>query len=165
MRSLPVAYRDGQNRIAREDMLVASSMAGLAFTRVGVGYIHAIAHQLGALYHVPHGLANAIVMPHVLDFSKSHCAARLADLAQVAGLTGDHASTSHDPLAQANAFIAHIRQMNADMSIPTTVKELRREDITLIASRALQEAHGTYAVPRYLDMSQAHALISALLPG
>jgi alcohol dehydrogenase len=159
VRSLPTAYRDGSNLIAREDMLVASSMAGLAFTRAGVGYIHAIAHQLGALYHVPHGLANAIVMPHVLDYSKSHCAQRLADLAQVAGIHCD----SHDPLARANAFIAHIRQMNADMGIPTTVKELRREDIALIASRALQEAHGTYAVPRYMDMTQAQALISALL--
>ena len=75
MRNLIIAYTDGQNLEARERMAVAAFMAGLAFTRVGVGYVHAIAHQLGGLYHVPHGLANAIVMVGN-DFERSRTATR-----------------------------------------------------------------------------------------
>ena len=160
MRNLPVAYSDGQNLEARERMAVAACMAGLAFTRVGVGYVHAIAHQLGGLYHVPHGLANAIVMPHVLEFSKQNCAHRLADLARNSGI-GDKGSSD---LELAGAFIERIRKMNADMQIPDHVKELRREDFDKIIDRAFAEAHGTYAVPRYLTRADAKALLEKLLP-
>jgi alcohol dehydrogenase class IV len=66
--SLPVAYADGKNLKAREKMALASTYAGLAFTRANVGYVHAIAHQFGGVYHTPHGLANAIMLPHVLRF-------------------------------------------------------------------------------------------------
>lgn len=160
MRNLPVAYSDGQNLEARERMAVAACMAGLAFTRVGVGYVHAIAHQLGGLYHVPHGLANAIVMPHVLEFSKQNCAHRLADLARNSGI-GDKGSS--DP-ELAGAFIERIRKMNADMQIPDHIQELRREDFDKIIDRAFAEAHGTYAVPRYLTRADAKALLEKLLP-
>ncbi len=160
MRNLPIAYADGGNLEARERMAVASCLAGLAFTRAGVGYVHAIAHQLGGLYHLPHGLANAIVMPHVLDFSKPDCAHRLADLARVSGI-GKKAASDAD---LTDAFIARIREMNAAMQIPTVVKELRREDFDKIIDRAFAEAHGTYGVPRYLDRGQARALLQALLP-
>lgn len=160
MRNLPVAYSDGQNLEARERMAVAACMAGLAFTRVGVGYIHAIAHQLGGLYHVPHGLANAIVMPHVLEFSKQNCAHRLADLARNSGI-GDKGSSD---LELAGAFIERIRKMNADMQIPDHVKELRREDFDKIIDRVFAEAHGTYGVPRYLGRADATALLEKLLP-
>ena len=160
MRNLLIAYSNGQDLEARERMAVAACMAGLAFTRVGVGYVHAFAHQLGGLYHVPHGLANAIVMPYVLDFSKPDCAHRLADLARVADI-----GKSGAPDAElADAFIAHIRKMNADMQIPETVKELRREDFDKIIRRAFAEAHGTYGVPRYMTRDDALALLEKLLP-
>jgi alcohol dehydrogenase class IV len=155
MRNLIIAYTDGQNLEARERMAVAASMAGLAFTRVGVGYVHAIAHQLGGLYHVPHGLANAIVMPHVLEFSKPECAHRLAELARISDI-GESGSSDAE---LADAFIARIRKLNADMQIPETVKELKREDFDKIIDRAFSEAHGTYAVPRYLTRDDAKALL------
>ena len=160
MRNLLTAYTDGNDLEARERMAVASSMAGLAFTRAGVGYVHAIAHQLGGLYHVPHGLANAIVMPHVLDFSKPKCAHRLADLARVSGIGASSATDAE----LADAFIAQIRQMNAAMQIPTVVKELRREDFDKIIDRAFAEAHGTYGVPRYMSRGEAGELLGKLLP-
>lgn len=160
IRNLPAVYADGQDVQAREAMLVASCMAGMAFTRAGVGYVHAIAHQLGGLYHLPHGLANAIVMPAVLDFSKEACAHRLADLARVSGI-GQPAMSD---LQLADAFIGRIRQMNADMQIPATVKELRRNDFDTIVGRAFAEAHGTYGVPRYLSKADASALLYQLLP-
>jgi alcohol dehydrogenase class IV len=158
--SLPQAYANGTQIDARERMLVASCMAGMAFTRAGVGYIHAIAHQLGGLYHVPHGLANAIVMPHVLDFSKPRCTRRLAELARAAGLARPGASDA----TLADSFIEHIRHMNASMQIPAVVKELRREDFDTIIDRAFAEAHGTYGVPRYLSRFEARALLGKLLP-
>ncbi len=160
MRNLIIAYTDGQNLEARERMAVAACMAGLAFTRVGVGYIHAIAHQLGGLYHVPHGLANAIVMPYVLDFSKPNCAHRLAELARISAIGESGASDAE----LADAFIARIRKLNADMQIPVSVKELKREDFDKIIDRAFAEAHGTYAVPRYMTRADATALLEKLLP-
>lgn len=160
LRNLPQAYSDGKNLEVRERMAIASYMAGLAFTRAGVGYVHAFAHQLGGLYHVPHGLANAILMPYVLDFSKPNCAGRLAELARVSGLGRTGASESE----LADAFIARIRQMNEDMQIPTRVKELRREDFDKIIDRAFAEAHGTYGVPRYLSRAQALELLEKVLP-
>ena len=160
MRNLIIAYTDGQNLEARERMAVAASMAGLAFTRVGVGYVHAIAHQLGGLYHVPHGLANAIVMPYVLEFSKPKCAHRLAELARISDI-GE--SGMSDP-ELADAFIARIRKLNSDMQIPESIKELKREDFDKIIDRAFTEAHGTYGVPRYLTRADAMALLEKLLP-
>ncbi len=159
MRNLPVAYSDGKNLQARERMAVASCMAGLAFTRAGVGYVHAFAHQMGGLYHVPHGLANAIIMPYVLDFSKPDCAHRLADLARISGM----GSTGASDEALADAFIARIRQMNADMQIPTVIKDLKREDFEKIIDRAFTEAHGTYGVPRYMSRDDAHAMLGKLM--
>jgi len=160
MRNLILAYTDGQNLEARERMAVAACMAGLAFTRAGVGYVHAIAHQLGGLYHVPHGLANAIVMPYVLDFSKPNCAHRLAKLARISDIGESNASDAE----LADAFIARIRKLNSEMQIPETIKELKREDFDKIIDRAFAEAHGTYGVPRYLTRADATALLEKLLP-
>lgn len=160
VRYLPIAFKDGKNLEARERMALASFNAGLAFTRSGVGYVHAIAHQLGGLYHVPHGLANAILLPYVLDFSLPDCTDRLAELARCAGLEKGRM----DDEALAEKFIAHIRTMNQRMGIPETVKQMRREDFDTIVDRALAEAHGTYAVPRYLSREEAFALLDNLLP-
>jgi alcohol dehydrogenase class IV len=125
-----------------------------------VGYVHAIAHQLGALYHLPHGLANAIVLPYVLDYSLPHCQPRLARLARAAGLPCEGQS---DELLAA-AFVARVRQLNSVLSIPRSVAPLRKEDFERITDNAFSEAHGTYGVPRYLDRRDAHALLSRLLP-
>ena len=115
---------------------------------------------MGGLYHVPHGLANAIIMPHILDFSKPKCAHRLAQLARVSGIGNTGASDAE----LADAFIARIRKMNADMQIPEKIKDLKREDFAKIIDRAFTEAHGTYAVPRYMTRADATRLLENLLP-
>jgi alcohol dehydrogenase len=160
LRALPATYCGGGDLEAREDLLVASCFAGMAFTRAGVGYVHAIAHQLGGLYHVPHGLANAIVLPHVLEYSKPACLHRLGELAIVSGI----AAPDMTPAERADALIEHIRRMNTSMGIPSTVAELRREDFGTIVSRAFAEAHGTYGVPRYLGRKDACSLLEQMLP-
>ena len=144
---------------ARQAMSFASYYAALAFTRAGVGYVHAISHNFGAYYHTPHGLGNAIVLPYVLEFSKRSCVKRLATLAEVSGLRekGDR------PQALANKFIDHIRSMNRDFDIPDRLEALKKSDIPAIARKALKEAHYTYAVPRYMDQRTCENLIAKML--
>lgn len=159
MGNLETAVADGTNLEARQNMARASHVAGIAFTQAGVGYVHAIAHNFGALYHVPHGLANAIVMPHVLDFSKSHCADRLADLARVSNIGPKDGSDEQ----LADAFIARIRAMNEAFGIPNQLDKLRRADLDRIATAALSEARFTYAVPRYMTHQNCKDLVGRML--
>ncbi len=158
--NLPVAYADGQNLAAREKMALASTYAGLAFTRANVGYVHAIAHQFGGLYHTPHGLANAIMLPHVLDYSAPVATARLAQLALRAGLGAEGESEE----ALADRFIAGVRDLNRRLGIPTTLAALREEDIPALAQAACEEALLGYPVPRYMDQATCEAIIRKVLP-
>lgn len=157
---LPNAFAEGQDLEARQQMATAAHLAGKAFTVAGVGYIHAIAHNFGARYHVPHGLANAMVMPYVLEFSKPACLSRMATLARHC----DIASVLSPDLLAADALIAHIRAMNQAFQIPATLQALQQTDIPAIAKAARAEARFTYAVPRYISQQQAEQLIAQLLP-
>ena len=160
MQNLPEAVRNGGNVTARQNMALASFKAGVAFTTAGVGYVHAIAHNFGAYYHLPHGLANAIVLPRVLDFSKPACADRLATLAEVSGLR-----TGNESVEQlADKFIAHVRALNVEFGIPSQVEKLKAEDIPAITDKALAEAHWTYAVPRYMDKPEFEVFMRGMLP-
>ena len=160
MQNLSEAVKNGSNVEARQNMALASFKGGVAFTTAGVGYVHAIAHNLGAYYHVPHGLANAMVLPYVLDFSKPDCLDRLAKLAEVSGL-----KTGSESNAQlADAFIAKVRAMNAEFGIPTQVEKLKEADIAAITDKALSEAHMFYAVPRYMDVPTFQSFLRQMLP-
>ncbi len=160
MKNLATAVSDGSNLEARQNMARASHLAGIAFTQAGVGYVHAIAHKFGAMYHTPHGLANAIVMPHVLDYSLPNCAQRLAELARHCGIGAPGA----DDLHVAREFIARIRSMNEQFGIPSTLSTLKAKDIPEIAKSAINEARFTYAVPRYMTRQIAEGLIKNMLP-
>lgn len=158
--NLRTAYSDGKNLAAREKMALASTYAGFAFTRANVGYVHAIAHQLGGLYHTPHGLANAIILPHVLKFSAPAITDKLAQLAVRAKVgTEDERA---DELAQ--KFLDAVDQLNADLGIPTTLAALQASDIPALARAALHEAHTGYPVPRYMTQRQCEALLQSVLP-
>ncbi|HNT40129.1 MAG TPA: iron-containing alcohol dehydrogenase [Rubrivivax sp.] len=159
--NLRTACSDGADLAARENMALASTWAGMAFTRANVGYVHAIAHQFGGLYHTPHGLANAIMLPHVLRFSAPAVSGRLAQLALRAGLGQE----GEDDETLARAFIDGVCALNEDIGIPTTLQALREEDIPALARAALQEAHTGYPVPRYMTQAQCEAMIRAVLPG
>jgi alcohol dehydrogenase len=160
MANLAEAVKNGGNVEARQNMAQASFKAGIAFTIAGVGYVHAIAHNFGAYYHVPHGLANAIILPRVLDYSKPTCTARLARLAEISGLK--KGSESEEQLA--DAFIARIRAMNAEFGIPTQVDKLKEKDIPEIVAKAQNEAFWFYAVPRYMDDPTCADFIRGMLP-
>ena len=158
--NLPKAYRVGADLAAREAMAMASCYAGLAFTKISLGYVHGISHQLGGFYHVPHGVANAIVLPHVLDYSEQAARPRLKTLA----LVTDIATEGKSDEALSKAFIDSVRSLNKDLQLPTTVASLDRVDIPLIAKKALKESHYLYAVPAYMDHSQCCQLLARLLP-
>ena len=136
------AYADGNDMEAREEMLNASFKAGFAFTRAGVGNIHAIAHTMGGLYGVAHGLANAIILPIVLEDYGGKVWPRLARLAELTGLC-----TQGSDGDKAKAFIAEIYAMNRRMGIPTGIDCIKDEDIPQMVEWALAEANPTYPVP------------------
>jgi len=156
---LPRAYRDGSDLEAREAMAVASYKAGWAFTRALVGYVHAISHQLGAHYGIAHGLGNAIVLPHVLEFSRRSAQGRLASLAVATGL----GRRGEGEAALARRFVAHIRGLNLELGIPECVVELQSADIPAIARGACREALVTYPVPRQMTTRQCEQLLGTLL--
>lgn len=160
MENLPKAYAKGDDLVARENMALASYYAGLAFTKAGVGYVHAIAHNFGAYYHTPHGLANAIVLPHILDYSKDAVLPRMAYLAEICGLK----KGGESDIALADAFIAHVRKLAGDMGIPERLDALQASDIPAITKAALKEAHYTYSVPKYMDKETCEHLIGGMLP-
>jgi len=158
--NLPIVYREGSNLQARENMSLASTYAGMAFTRANVGYVHAIAHQFGGRYHTPHGLANAIMLPHVLEFSMPEIIDRMADMARRAKV----ATADDDDDTAAQKFLDAVVQMNHDLGIPTHLAALKEEDIRVLAKAACNEAETGYPVPRYMSLSECEDIIRKVLP-
>lgn len=142
------SYQDPTDLEARNNMQIASYKAGLAFTRAYVGYVHAIAHTLGGMYGVPHGLANAVILPHVLRKFGSSCYTRLAELADYISLT-DKDKTKKE---KAEAFIDFIDELNAQMNIPNKIENVIQEkDLPIMVKRAIKEANPLYPVPDLWD--------------
>ena len=141
----------------REQMLYASFLAGKAFTRSYVGYVHAVAHSLGGAYGTPHGETNAILLPHVLRAYGEAAEHKLALLADAAGIGGSGEKE------KAAAFIAAIEAMNRRLGIPDAIGELKEEDIPALARRADKEANPLYPVPRLMDAKELESLYRAVL--
>lgn len=152
-KSLERAYIDGNDKEARENMLLASYKAGMAFSRSYVGYVHAIAHSLGGRYDTPHGFANAVILPHVLEGYGSCIHKRLHELGVAAGVSDK--SDSHSDGAK--KFIEAIVNLNKKTDIPSTLSEIRKEDIPSLAEHAEKEANPLYPVPRLMDKSELEA--------
>ena len=140
--NLPEAYFNGHDREARANMLQAAYLAGTAFTKSYVGYVHAVAHSLGGRYGIAHGLANSVLLPVVLKAYGPAAWKKLAELARAAGV-----SDAPGDREAAEAFIACIEAMNAAMDIPETLPGIRSEDIPQLARYADHEANPLYPVP------------------
>ena len=154
--NLETCYNDGQNVEARGQMLLASFYAGMAFTRAYVGYVHAIAHNLGGMYGIPHGLANSVILPVVLEEYGSTIYPRLAKLAEIVGIDGQ----TEEELAK--GFIAEIKAMNERMAIPTSFEQIKEEDIPTIVERAMKEAHPLYPTPVIFDADRLAQIVRKL---
>lgn len=144
------AYVNGHDQTARENMLLAAYKAGIAFSQSYIGYIHAVAHSLGGRYGTPHGLANAVIMPYVLEEYGACVYKKLHRLGIAAGVcTGE--DTHEDG---AKLFIAAIRELNAKMNIPDKITGIRKEDIPEMAKHAEKEANPLYPVPKLMTRKE-----------
>ena len=145
--NIETAYREPQNYQARKNMLRAAYAAGAAFSKSYVGYIHAVAHSLGGQYNIPHGLANSVLMPMVLEAYGPAAHKKLHDLAIAAGV----ATVEENHKEAAEKFIAAIRGLNSRMNIPEHLSGIRKEDIPKMAGHADREANPLYPVPVLMD--------------
>ena len=148
------AYDDGSDTEAREKMLRASYCAGIAFTQSYVGYVHGIAHSLGGQYGVPHGLANAVILPHVLNRYGKHCYGKLSKLAKRCGI----ASSKDNTELAALKFISWIKEMNRYMHIPKYIDGIRSKDIPTMAAHAAKESNPLYPVPKLMNKKELEML-------
>ncbi len=144
--NLAAAYHDGSNLDARAGLAMGAYYGGLAINQVNVGNVHAIAHQLGGKYGIPHGLANALVLPHVLEFCHDEAQERLADLAVLVGAGEEGGDSSQ----LAHAFVRAVRDLRTEVGIPDHSELIRREDYDYLADLAIAEG-AAYPVPRLLD--------------
>jgi alcohol dehydrogenase class IV len=187
------SYHDGKDMDAREAMLQASFEAGVAFTRANVGYVHAIAHQLGGMFHTPHGDANAMILPYILDYylqeeltddadknTELKCCTQCCEMAVAGGLASWVPTDVKGKQELAKAFVAKIKQMNAEMSIPKDVPSMKANQVNEVATRALAEAHGEqhgitsapleflldlgYPTPKYMTLDDCESIVRKFLP-
>lgn len=138
--NLPTAVADGENIVAREQMAYAQFMAGMAFNNASLGYVHAMAHQLGGFYDLPHGVCNAVLLPHVQRYNAQVCPERLRDIASSMGVN----VTAMTAEQGANAAISAIEALSSQVGIPTGLELLgaKASDIPLLAENALKDVCG-----------------------
>lgn len=156
--NLRQAVADGQDLQARENMAYAQFLAGMAFNNASLGYVHAMAHQLGGYYDLPHGVCNAVLLPHVQRFNAQVSAARLRDVAKamgvkVCGLTAEQG---------AGAAISAIEHLAVAVGVPSGLAELgaKREDVPVLAANALKDACGL-TNPRTASQGEIEAIFEA----
>ncbi|MEI3412459.1 MAG: iron-containing alcohol dehydrogenase [Blautia sp.] len=158
--NLETAYADGANKEARRNMLRASYFAGCAFTKSYVGYVHAVAHSLGGQYNVPHGLANAVLLPYVLEAYGKTIHKKLAALAVAAGVATKETPTDE----AAESFIQAVKDMKARFGIGNTIPEIKEEDIPKLSHYADKEANPLYPVPVLMDAGELEKFYYQLMP-
>lgn len=144
------AYKNGQDHEARANMLKAAYLAGISFSKSYVGYIHAVAHSLGGRYNVPHGLANSVLMPIVLEDYGRKAYKKLYRLGVAAGVSKE--TDTHE--VGAKKFIKAIKELNNRMGIPEKILGIKQEDISQMAKHADKEANPLYPVPKLMDAKE-----------
>lgn len=157
--NIDTAYNDGGNVEARRNMLHASFYAGCAFTKSYVGYVHAIAHSLGGEYNVPHGLANAVILPMLLEAYGEKVHKKLSRLAIAAGLADEN--TPHDEAAV--MFIQAVKDMKKRFGIGDKIPEIQETDIPKLAHYADKEANPLYPVPVLMDALELEPFYQMLM--
>jgi len=145
--NIEIAYKDGTNYEARKNMLHAAYKAGIAFSKSYVGYVHAVAHSLGGQYNVPHGLANSVLLPIVLEDYGDVIYKKLYELSIVAGVANENDSKE----TAARKFIDAVKNMNKSLGIPETISGIEEKDIPQMARYADKEGNPLYPVPKLMD--------------
>ena len=122
----------------REGMALGQYVAGMGFSNVGLGIVHSMAHPLGALYDTPHGVANAIILPTVMEYNAPATGEKYRDIAKAMGVNGVDAMSLEDAR---KAAIDAVKQLSVDVGIPTDLKEIvKAEDIDFLSQSAFDDA-------------------------
>lgn len=148
--NLEEAYNNGSNLTARANMLKAAYLAGIAFSKSYVGYVHAVAHSLGGQYNIPHGLANAVLLPIVLEKYGKSIYKKLHKLSIEVGIS----SKDENKEESARKFIKAIYALNERMNIPKKLKGIKEEDIIIMSKHADKEANPLYPVPKLYNRKE-----------
>ncbi|EOA6594469.1 L-threonine dehydrogenase [Vibrio vulnificus] len=157
---LRTAVAHGEDIEAREQMAYAQFMAGMAFNNASLGYVHAMAHQLGGFYDLPHGVCNAILLPHVQRYNAQVCPERLRDVAKAMGVNVEGMSAEQGAEAAIDAIVA----LAKDVGIPAGIRELgaKSEDIPTLADNALKDACG-FTNPKQATHEEISAIFEAAM--
>ncbi len=157
---LRTAVENGEDIEAREQMAYAQFMAGMAFNNASLGYVHAMAHQLGGFYDLPHGVCNAILLPHVQRYNAQVCPERLRDVAKAMGVNVEALTPEQGAEAAINAIV----ELAKDVGIPTGIEELgaKADDIPTLADNALKDACGL-TNPKQATHEEISAIFTAAL--
>jgi alcohol dehydrogenase class IV len=154
---LATACSEGKNLESRSAMTMAAYYAGLAINQVNVGNVHAIAHQLGGKYGIPHGLANALVLPHILEFCRDEAQQRLAELAVLIGVGRE----GEPPAELAGKFIQAVKDLRDQVGIPEQMDVIKHQDFDAICQLAIKEG-SAYPVPRLLDRESVLLILNKI---
>lgn len=162
IKALPIAVGNGNNLDARYDLAVSAYKAGLAFSNSGLGLVHAIAHQIGARYNIPHGDANAILLPYVMAFNALTCEEGYAELAVALGVSRD----SMTQRERCKASILAVRELVVDLGLPTSLARfnVNKQDFSKISKRAMQDIC-LIGNPRTVSRVQIEEILDRVLEG
>jgi len=155
--NLEKVYQQPTNLKYRENMLVASYKGGLAFRKISIGYVHNFAHRMGEFYHIPHGLANAIILPYMLEYMLPKAKRQLSELAIYCKL----GNNDEDELLLANKFINKIKELNKTLKIPSKIKEIKESDYPLLIKRILKEGD-MCGNPRLMSKKECEEMLNLL---
>ncbi len=155
---LRVAYSNGNNVSARYGMIMASFLGGVAIAVAGVGAVHALAHTLGGMHRVPHGVANALLLPYVMAFNRIGCRDRFA---RIASLLGEHVEGLSLEVASQRA-VESVEKLNQDIYIPRHLRDLKipEDSVDLIAERSIETGQRLLATnPRVISVEEAKEVL------
>ena len=153
------SFEDGLNKHYRLELLEASYNAGVAISNNYVGYVHAIAHGIGGMYHLQHGMINAIILPFVLEEYGDAITKKLVNIADIIGING---CTDKEKVER---FIRKLKELNRIFSIPTSISEIKEEDIHYLAIGAEKEGNPSYPTPVTWDVEQFEKVIRKIKHG
>lgn len=153
------SFEDGSNITYRLELLEASYKAGVAITNNYIGYVHAIAHGIGGMYHLQHGMINAIILPIVLEEYGDTITKKLAYIADIVGIAG------HTDQQKAEYFIKKLKEINQALGIPTSIPEIQDTDIHYLATGAEKEGNPAYPTPVTWDVEHFEKVIRKIQQG
>ncbi|WP_432204380.1 L-threonine dehydrogenase [Cetobacterium somerae] len=159
-KNLRDAVADGKDMKARDNMAYAEYLAGMAFNNASLGYVHAMAHQLGGFYDLPHGVCNAILLPHVMRYNAQVSEERLKKVAILMGVN-PHTLKDRNP---AELAIEEVVKLSKDIGIPSGIKELgaKEEDFVTLATNALKDACG-FTNPKQATLEEIIAIYKSAM--